>query len=200
MKHLSTCAILLFAASVALTGCNKKDPAQQVKSNGLPKAGTTEMATASASPVAVVDIATLAAQSDYCKEGQKVLENKQNTYRQQLNAKGQKLQNDMINFQKKAQQGGFTSQQEAEAAQARLQKQQQELQKFQERIEADMAKATQQYQTKLRDDINAFLKEYNKDGRFKVIISKSGDNVLYTDPSVDITNDVIEGLNKIHKK
>lgn len=200
MKHISSCAVLLFAASMALTACGQKDPAKQVKSNGLPKAGTTEVASASACPVAVVDIDTLAAQSEYCKQGQKQLESKQNAYRQQLNAKGQKLQNDMISFQKKAQSGGFTSQQEAEAAQARLQKQQQELQRFQERIEADMAKATQLYQTKLRDDINAFLKEYNKDGRFKVIISKSGDNVLYTDPTVDITNDVIEGLNKLHKK
>lgn len=63
-----------------------------------------------------------------------------------------------------------------------------------------MNKATENYQTQLRKDIATFLKEYNSDGRFKVIISKSGDNVLYSDPSVDITNDVIEGLNKSYKK
>ena len=91
-------------------------------------------------------------------------------------------------------------QQEAQKQQAALQKQQQDLQVFQERIERDLAKAQQEYQDKLRKDLNTFLKEYNKDGRFKVIISKSGDNVLYTDPSVDITNDVIEGLNKSYKK
>ena len=32
-----------------------------------------------------------------------------------------------------------------------------------------------------------------------MIVSKTGDNVLYADPSVDITNDVVDGLNKIYK-
>lgn len=106
----------------------------------------------------------------------------------------------MVSFQQKAQSGGFTSQQQAEAAQKQLEKQQQQLQAFQQRIENEMANATKNYQAKLRLDISAFLQEYNKDGRFKVIISRSGDNVLYVDPAVDITNDVIAGLNKSYKK
>ena len=202
MKSLLSMATLLLATSLAaptLTSCNKKEPSQQVKSNGLPKASATASNAANGG-VAVVDIDTLAAQAEYCKDGLKALEAKQNAYRQQLNAKGQALQNAVASFQKKAQSGAFTSQQEAQQAQAQLQKQQQALQSFQERIEGEMSKATENYQTQLRKDIATFLKEYNSDGRFKVIISKSGDNVLYSDPSVDITNDVIEGLNKSYKK
>ena len=171
-------AMLLVAAGLSLVACNKKD--SQVKPNGLPKA--------------------LAAKSEYCKDGQKELENKQKKYREQLNSKGQALQNAIASFQKKMQSGAFTSQQQAESAQAQLQKQQQALQAFQEKIENEMAQATQNYQKKLREDLNTFLKSYNSDGRFKVIISKSGDNVLYSDPSVDITEDVIAGLNKSYKK
>jgi outer membrane protein len=33
-----------------------------------------------------------------------------------------------------------------------------------------------------------------------MILSKSGDNILYADKSVDITNDIIAGLNKAYKK
>ena len=198
MKVLQTSSIALLMASFALVGCNKKDPAQQVKSNGLPKVEN-KTAAAGAQSIAVVDIDSLASQCDYCKDGLKNLENKQNAYRNQLNAKGQALQNAMIAFQKKAQSGGFTSQAEAEKAQKNLQNQQQALQSFQSKIEGEMAKATENYQKKLREDLNAFLKEYNADGRYKVIISKSGDNVLYADPSVDITNDVVEGLNKAYK-
>ena len=108
----------------------------------------------------------------------------------------------MVSFQKKVQSGAFTSQQQAESAQAQLQKQQQALQAFQEKIQSEMVQATQNYQKKLREDLNTFLKSYNSDGKFKVIISKSGDypNVLYSDPSVDITEDVIAGLNKSYKK
>ena len=38
-----------------------------------------------------------------------------------------------------------------------------------------------QYQQTLRDSLNNFLKEYNKDRRYKMILSKSGDNMLYAD-------------------
>lgn len=198
MKQAARNTIILALIALATVSCNQKSPTQQVKQNGLPKSETTTNATTSS--VAVVDIDTLADKCNYCKDGQKALEAKKKALTKQFNAKTQSLQNAVINFQKKAQAGQFTSQQEAQKQQAALQKQQQDLQVFQERIERDLAKAQQEYQDKLRKDLNTFLKEYNKDGRFKVIISKSGDNVLYTDPSVDITNDVIEGLNKNYKK
>ena len=198
MKQAARNTIILALIALATVSCDQKSPTQQVKQNGLPKSETTTNATTPS--VAVVDIDTLADKCNYCKDGQKALEAKKNALTKQFNAKTKSLQNAVINFQKKAQAGQFTSQQEAQKQQAALQKQQQDLQVFQERIERDLAKAQQEYQDKLRKDLNTFLKEYNKDGRFKVIISKSGDNVLYTDPSVDITNDVIEGLNKSYKK
>ena len=198
MKQAARNTIILALIALATVSCDQKSPTQQVKQNGLPKSETTTNATTSS--VAVVDIDTLADKCNYCKDGQKALEAKKNALTKQFNAKTKSLQNAVINFQKKAQAGQFTSQQEAQKQQAALQKQQQDLQVFQERIERELAKAQQEYQDKLRKDLNTFLKEYNKDGRFKVIISKSGDNVLYTDPSVDITNDVIEGLNKSYKK
>lgn len=198
MKQAARNTIILALIALATVSCDQKSPTQQVKQNGLPKSETTTNATTSS--VAVVDIDTLADKCNYCKDGQKALEAKKKALTKQFNAKTQSLQNAVINFQKKAQAGQFTSQQEAQKQQAALQKQQQDLQVFQERIERDLAKAQQEYQDKLRKDLNTFLKGYNKDGRFKVIISKSGDNVLYTDPSVDITNDVIEGLNKNYKK
>ena len=187
MKALTKTSIMLLMAGIALTGCNKKEPAQQVKSNGLPKAEA-KAATAAGCGVAVVDIDSLATKCDYCKDGLKALESKQNSFRSQLNAKGQALQKAMADFQNKAQHGGFTSQQ-----------QQQGLQNFQAKIENEMAAATEAYQKKLREDLDAFIKEYNADGRYKMIVSKTGDNVLYADPSVDITNDVVDGLNKIYK-
>lgn len=189
--------MLLMAASMAFTACSKKQPTDQVKSNGLPKA---EAAQPVSGEVAYVDIDTLAQQYDYCKEGQKALEAKQNAYRNQLNQKGQSLQNAMVAFQKKMQSGGFSSQQEAVNEQQRLQHQQQQLEQFQQKIEQDMQAAAANYQQVLRDSINSYLKDYNKDGRFKMILSKSGDNILYSDKKLDITADVVAGLNKRYSK
>ena len=197
MKSFKTLSMVLVAAGIMFTACNKKETAQQVKQNGLPKAGQTAQ---QQSDVAIVNIDSLASQYEYCKEGLKQLENKQKSYQQQLQSKGQALENAVVAFQKKLQSGGFTSQQEAEKAQAQLQKQQQSLQSFQASIEQEMMKATENYQQVLRDSLNNYLKDYNKDGRFKLILSRSGDNVLYAAPSVDITDDIVNGLNKRYKK
>ena len=197
MKQIPKLVLWVLIAGLALTACNKKEPAQQVKPNGLPKAGAQAAKTME---VAIVDIDSLAKQYTYCKDGLKALEAKQANYRQQLNNKAQALQNAVMAFQKKAQSGGFTSQQEAENAQAALQKQQQALQQFHERIENEMANATKQYQKVLRDSLNSYLRDYNKDQRYKLILSKSGDNILYADKSLNITKAVIDGLNKRYKK
>lgn len=198
MTNKMITAALAATIALALTGCKQKNPADQVRKTDLPKAG--QNAPAANGGVAIVDIDSLANKYTYCVEGQKQLQAKEAGYRQQLNAKMQALQRAGMEFQNKAQSGGFTSQQQAQAAQAALQRQQQALQSYQQKVEADMAKATQSYQTVLRDSLKNFLKDYNADGRFKVIISKSGDNVLYAAPGTDITDEVIAGLNKRYKK
>ena len=44
-----------------------------------------------------------------------------------------------------------------------------------------------------------FLEAYNKDKKFDLILTKQGDNILYAAKRFDITNDVINGLNKRYK-
>ena len=84
MKRFFQPAILILAAALATASCNKKEPAQQIKSNGLPKAQTEVNAV---NTVAIVDIDTLASQYEYCKEGMSALKAKQTGYEKQLHAK-----------------------------------------------------------------------------------------------------------------
>ncbi len=195
-KTILASSMWIMVAALAFTACSKKEPADKVKSNGLPHAA----ASAPNGEIAFVDVDSLATQYEFCKDGQKELESKQNAYSSQLNSKAQALQNAMADFQNKLQNGGFTSQQQAQAAQTKLQKQQEQIQQFQTKINNDMNAATLKYQQVLRDSLNNFLNEYNKDGRYKMILSKSGDNILYADKALDITNDVVAGLNKRYKK
>lgn len=194
--YILTALVCMAAAGICTTGCQKQKPSAQVRENGLPKAGNKT----DQQGVVYVDIDTLQLQYAFCKEGQKSLENKQEGYRKQLNAKGQALQNALMDYQKKMQSGAFTSQQQAESAQSSLQRQQQQLQQYQQQVEEEMAKAAETYNKALRDSINNFLREFNADGRYKMILSKSGDNMLYAAPSLDITQEVVAGLNKRYKK
>ena len=63
-----------------------------------------------------------------------------------------------------------------------------------------MAAAAAAYQETLRDSLKHFIDDFNKDGRYTMILSKSGDNILYADQQLDITDQVVAGLNKRYKK
>ena len=49
------------------------------------------------------------------------------------------------------------------------------------------------------DSLMHFLDAYNKDKKYDLILTKQGDNILYAAKRFDITNDVINGLNKRYK-
>ena len=47
----------------------------------------------------------------------------------------------------------------------------------------------------LRDSINKYMVEFNKDKGYDFIITKLGENLLYANPAYDITKEVTNGLN-----
>jgi outer membrane protein len=70
---------------------------------------------------------------------------------------------------------------------------------LQARLEGELANETQQFNEALRDSLNNFLAQYNKSKKYDIILSKAGDNILYANKKFDITQDVINGLNKRYK-
>ena len=46
--------------------------------------------------------------------------------------------------------------------------------------------------------IMEYIKEYNSDAKFDFILTKMGGNMLYANEALDITNDVVKGLNAKH--
>jgi outer membrane protein len=80
-----------------------------------------------------------------------------------------------------------------------IQRQQNDLQALQARLETELANETAKFNEALRDSLNNFLQAYNKDKKYDIILSKAGDNILFADKKYDITQDVINGLNKRYK-
>ena len=181
------------AAVVALASCNNAAP----KMDEQPTAN--EPAAAGGVKIAYVEVDSLMTQYEFCKEFTLILQKKSTNARNTLNTKGQQLQNAMANFQQKLQNNGFTSREQAEGQQAAIQRQQQSLQELQARLENELAQETQKYNDGLRDSLQHFLNAYNKDKQYDLILTKQGDNILYAAKRFDITNDVINGLNKRYK-
>jgi outer membrane protein len=181
------------AAIVALASCNNASP----KMDEQP-ATANDNATGGVK-IAYVEVDSLMTQYEFCKEFTLILQKKSNNARNTLNQKGQALQSAMVNFQQKLQNNGFTSREQAESQQAAIQRQQQSLQDLQARLEGELANETQKYNEGLRDSLMHFLDKYNKDKKYDLILTKQGDNILYAAKRFDITNDVINGLNKGYK-
>ena len=183
---------LAAAAMVALASCNNESPKMDEK----PAA---EAGQEGGVKIAYVEVDSLMTQYEFCKEFTLILEKKSTNARNTLNSKGQALQSAMANFQQKLQNNGFTSREQAEGQQAAIQRQQQSLQELQARLENELAQETQKYNAGLRDSLSHFLDAYNKDKKYDLILTKQGDNILYANKRFDITNDVINGLNKHYK-
>ena len=185
---------LAAAAVVALASCNNASP----KMDEQPAAATAAESTGNLK-IAYVEVDSLMTQYEFCKEFTLVLQKKSTNARNTVNAKGQALQNAAANFQQKLQNNGFTSREQAESQQAAIQRQQQSLQELSARLENELASETNKYNEALRDSLQHFLAAYNKDKKYDLILTKQGDNILYAAKRFDITNDVINGLNKRYK-
>ncbi len=149
--------------------------------------------------IAYVEVDSLMTQYDFAKDYSVTLQKKSNNARNTLTQKGNALQAAVNNFQQKINNNGFQSREQAASQQAAIERQQRDLQELQARLEGELANETAKFNEALRDSLQNFLKAYNKDKGFDMILSKAGDNILLADKKYDITNDVINGLNKRYK-
>ena len=126
---------------------------------------------------------------------------KQEDARTKMNAKLRTFQNEVADFQYKLENNGFLSRERAEQAQQKLAKKEQELQELEAKLTQDIMLENQKLNLQLIDSLNNFLKEYNADGRFHIILSNTAnDNVLMAGEQYDITNELVSGMNARCKK
>jgi len=177
--------------ATAIVSCNKQAPQVEAKTE---PANTTE----ASMKIAYVEVDSIMSQYKFCKEYTIILQKKSQNIQNTINAKGRNLQAAATKFQQDVQNNKYT-QQQAEAVNAGLQKQNADLQALQQRLGNEFQSETDKFNKALRDSIQHYLTAYNKDKKYSLIISKAGDNILYADKAYDITNEVVAGLNKAYK-
>ena len=152
-------------------------------------------------PVAYLNVDSLLANYTFAQEASEKLMSKQEDARTKMNAKLRTFQNEVADFQYKLENNGFLSRERAEQAQQKLAKKEQELQELEAKLTQDIMLENQKLNLQLIDSLNNFLKEYNADGRFHIILSNTAnDNVLMAGEQYDITNEVVSGMNARCKK
>jgi len=152
-------------------------------------------------PIAYVNIDSLLLNYQFAKESNESLMKKQEDSRLDLNLKARQLQGEMAEFQRKLENNAFLSRERAEQEQNRLMRKEQDLQQLNAKLSQELMEVQQKVSEELRDSINAFLKEFNKNKKYELILSNtSSDNILLSNDIYDITKEVTEALNNRYSK
>ncbi len=193
MKPLtSTIAKITVAVSIlgAIAACNQ------------PKADTTKTAAAPTpekAEIVYVNSDTLLNKYDYFKDMSKRLQDKSDAAKSDLQSKGAAFQREVADYQKA--QSTMPADQR-QATEQRLQRKNQELQQYQQNAGAQLQNEQGTEQAKLYDKVADFAKTYAKEKGYKLVLtySKANPTVLFGDPSLDVTNDVVKRLNELYAK
>ncbi|MGE4290321.1 MAG: OmpH family outer membrane protein [Salinivirgaceae bacterium] len=157
---------------------------------------TTDGASLGELKVAYVNIDSILMGYNLATELNEALTTKQSGMKSRLEKEARDFEKDAQVFQDKVQRGIFLTQQRAEEAQQQLLMRQQELQQLEYDYTNQLAAEQQKMNVRLFDSISNYIKAYNSPEKYQVILGHSlGGNMLYGSEQLNITNEVLEGLN-----
>ncbi len=161
------------------------------------KASTTDSTMTNSSPgfpVAFFYSDSLLNNLGFVKENEKAMKKKQDAIVNELKAKETSFQKEVQSLQENAQN---MTRKEMEATQERLGKMEQELMMRKEKLSAQFAEETGEFTEKLYGKITSYLKEINQDQKYKYVFSLApGGNIFLADDALDLTPEMIKGLNE----
>jgi outer membrane protein len=149
--------------------------------------------------VVFVNQDTLLAKYTYAKDVSKTLQDKGKNAQSDLASRGQAFQREVAEYQKTA---NTLPADQRQTTEQRLQREQQDLQGYQQNATAQFQNEQSTQAGKVYDKIADFVKGYAKEKGYKMVLtySKANPTVLYGDASLDVTTDVIKRLNDAYVK
>jgi len=146
--------------------------------------------------LAYVNIDTVIFRFDMFKDKREDLLTKQKSAEAELNSKGTQYEKGARDYQEKVQKGLVTRATAAEMEQALLQ-QQQELVGLRDKLQSNLMEEEQVMNRQILEYITRFLEENKSEYNYQYIFGKSfGSVILYGDPASDITQKVLDAINK----
>jgi len=147
-------------------------------------------------PLAFINTDSLLIKYEYAKLLKESMLAKEEASKTDFNEKAKVFQQDLMEHQRKLQNNGYLSLDRAQKEEQRLAKGNKELQDLNTRLTNELMAEQNRINNELRDTLINYLKEYNKEKGYRVILSNTmGDNVLYSADGVDITEDIVNALN-----
>jgi len=194
MRKITLVASLIMAIAVVglLTNCKSKSSGSATNDSSESKSNTQLSGSFSA---AWINIDSLITNYDMYFDMQKVLEESGRKSEAELSTKSRDFEREASDFQNKVQKG-LVTRSEAEQLQQVLGGKEQELYRLRDELRARLGEEQQVKLRQIQQSINDYLVEYNKEKGFHLILSSTfGGPLLYGHPKLDITQEVLKGLN-----
>ena len=185
--------ILALAVSAMLFSCNSK--------SGNTQAPQAQGEVAPVGRIVYIQMDSLIAGYDMANDLRTELEAKVADIQGDLNKKQRAFESDANEFQTKVQKGLLT-QSQAELQNRQLNERLQALQNEGQIKQNEIAEEQAVLLNKVFDAVQTYLTEYNKTHNYALILTTSAasSTVIVGNPSLDITNDVLIGLNEEYAK
>ncbi len=148
--------------------------------------------------IAYVNIDSLDKKYEYISDYSKTIRGKQASIEGLMNSMVARLQQEYAEFQQSVQ-AGLKSEAELKKIQAQLEQQQYEIANKEKQLQG-LSEEVAARQSEMLKNVSSFVAKYNS-GKYDFILAYTSNigSVLYARPDLEITKDVIEGLNAEYK-
>lgn len=190
IKHYTKLA--LFAVAVLMmsaTSCNDK-PTEAPKAAGGAALENLK--------IRYIDEDSIMANYNLAKDINEAMLRRQNQFDAAQKQRGNEISKFGNAMQQKYQNNQYLTEEAFNADQAKLQKMQADAENYLAGLQQSIQNELNQSQIQLLDSIDNFMKDYAKKKGFDMVLRKSA--TLFIDEKYDVTNEVIEGLNKRYNK
>ena len=188
-------AILAVALATILVSCNNNTASDS-------KATSVETTTVAPSgSIVYIQMDSLVNNYDMFNDLKSELEAKAQVIQEDLNKKGRAFESAAKDFETKINKGLLTRAQ-AEEQQQQLYQRQQSLEGLRQQKSMEMAEEQQVMLNKVMDAIQTYVEKYNAEHNYALILTTSGstNTVIVGNSQLDITNNVLVGLNEEYVK
>ena len=121
----------------------------------------------------------------------------QETMRANINERTKAFEKEVAEFQRKAENNAFLSPDRAQQESQRLANEERKLQEYAQKLELEALQSTQKMQIRVNDSIQNYIDEVLSSA-YDIVLTQVG--TLHVTKKMDITEEVIKGLNARYKK
>ena len=191
LSVISLVAVVVFGILTLTKGNSTADVAVE---------GDSTEAAACKGDIVFVDLDRILMEYDMANDLRSVVETKVQNIQAEVNRRGQKLEKEVADFQQKIEKGLLTRS-VAEAQNQKLQKQDIEFQNYAAQKQQEIQEEQVVMMNQLSDAIQTFIDKYNAEKQYAMILTNTGGTpVITADAALDITEDVLAGLNEEYIK